>query len=94
MAYGLKYELFFSDVEKRKFKIEILQNGFVLDRFNTGVQPTKLVGTGSPAVIEWDSDDDIYSPIIGSRCILNLFITDASAYDEFYKVDVLNVNSH
>lgn len=85
MAYGLKYELFFSDVEKRKFKIEILQNGFVLDRFNTGVQPTKLVGTGSPAVIEWDSDDDIYSPIIGSRCILNLFITDASAYDEFYK---------
>ena len=85
MAYGLKYELFFSDVENNKFKIEILQKDFDVDPFNLGTQPTQLIGTGSPAVIEWDADDDIYSPIIGSRCKLNFFVTDASTYDEFYK---------
>lgn len=85
MAYEIKYELFFTDVENNKFKIEILQKDFVLDRFNTGVQPTKLIGTATPAVIEWDAEDDIYSPIIGSRCILNFFVTDSNTYDDFYQ---------
>ena len=85
MAYEIKYELFFSDVENNKFKIEILEKDFVLDPFNLGNTPTKLIGTGTPAVIEWDADDDIYSPIIGSRCKLNFFATDANTYDEFYK---------
>lgn len=101
MAYGLKYELFFSDVEKNKFKIEIHKKDFVLDPFNTGVQPTQIVGTGNPVEIKWDADDDVYSPIIGSRCILNLFVTDATVYDDFYrsgereyKVKVLEYTSY
>lgn len=85
MAYEVKFELFFSDVENNKFKIEILEKDFVLDRFGTGVQPTQLIGTSNPATIEWDSDDDIYSPIIGSRCILNFFVTDSNTYDDFFK---------
>ncbi len=85
MAYNLKYELFFSDVEENKFKIEILQKDFILDPFNTGVQPTQIIGTGNPVQIKWDADDDIYSPIIGSRCILNFFVTDTTIYDDFYK---------
>ena len=85
MAYEVKFELFFSDVENNKFKIEILEKDFVLDRFGTGVQPTQLIGTSNPAIIEWDADDDIYSPIIGSRCILNFFVTDSNTYDDFFK---------
>ena len=85
MAYEIKYELFFSDVENNKFKIEILEKDFVLDPFGLGNTPAKLIGTGRPAIIEWDADDDIYSPIIGSRCRLNFFATDANTYDEFYK---------
>ena len=85
MAYEIKYELFFTDVENNKFKIEILEKDFILDRFNAGVQPTQLIGTATPAVIEWDAEDDIYNPIIGSRCILNFFVTDTRTYDDFYK---------
>lgn len=80
MAYGVKYELFFSDIEKRKLKIEILEKNFTGD-------PSPIIGTEQPAVIEWDADDDIYSPIIGSRCKLSFFVTDLVQYDEFYKSD-------
>lgn len=80
MSYGVKYELFFSDIEKRKLKIEILEKDFTGD-------PSPIIGTGQPAVIEWDADDDIYSPIIGSRCKLSFFVTDLVQYDEFYRSD-------
>lgn len=85
MAYGLKYELFFSDIEGNKFKIEILKKNFELDPLGLGTQPTELVGTGKPAIIEWQADDDIYSPIIGSSCKINLFVTDTDTYEEFYR---------
>lgn len=87
MAYGIKYELFFSDIEGKRHKIEILQKNFVIDPFGVGVLPTQIIGTDQPCVIEWDADDDIYSPIVGSRCILNFFITDSTVYDDFYKAD-------
>ena len=85
MAYGLKYELFFSDLIERKVKIEILQDEYTGAPSAFPVLP--IIGTGSPAVIEWDADDDIYSPIIGSRCRLNFFVTDQVVYDDFYKAD-------
>ena len=87
MAYGIKYELFFSDLEGKKFKIEILEKGYITDPFGLGIQPFQLIGTDSPCEIIWDADNDIYSPIIGSRCVLNLFVTDGFNYDEFQKSD-------
>ena len=87
MAYGIKYELFFSDLENRRFKIEILEKNYITDPFGLGTQPIQIIGTDNPCEIIWDADDDIYSPIIGSRCILNLFVTDAFDYDEFQKAD-------
>jgi hypothetical protein len=80
MAYGVKFELFFQDVEERRFKVEILKNGY------SGTVKS-LVGTGDPVEIIWEGNDDIYSPIIGSRCILNLMVTDDTDYDEFYQGD-------
>lgn len=80
MAYGVKFELFFQDVEERRFKLEILKKGY-----SGSVYP--LTGTGKPVEIIWTGDDDIYSPIIGSRCKINLFCTPTSNYDDFYKGD-------
>ena len=80
MSYGLRHELFFSDTEQRRFKVEIHKKNYVGD-------VSELVGTGNPVEIEWNSDDDIYSPIIGSRCKLNLFVTDSTSYEDFHDAD-------
>ena len=104
MSYGVKFELFFSDKNNRRLKVEILQKGFEptglkWDDISTNFEATDklwddqtesvsgLIGTDQPVKIEWDGDDDIYSPIIGSRCILNLYETDTTSYDEFYTAD-------
>ena len=104
MAYGIKFELFFTDRNSRKLKVEILQKDFVAtgvkwEDIITNFEATEnlwndqtnsispLIGTQQPVVIEWDGDDDIYSPIIGSRCILNLFVTNQTFYDDFYNAD-------
>ena len=80
MAYGVKFRLEFSDDNLKGKKIEILKDnysGSVLD----------LVGTSDPLFITWDSDDNFYNPIVGSSCVINLFDTDASNYDDFYTAD-------
>lgn len=104
MAYGIKFELFFTDRNSRKLKVEILQKDFVAtgvkwEDITTNFEATEnlwndqtssitpLIGTQQPVIIEWDGDDDIYSPIIGSRCILNLFVTNQTYYDDFYNAD-------
>tara|TARA_R110002020_G_scaffold82173_2_gene203493 strand:- start:7260 stop:9665 length:2406 start_codon:yes stop_codon:yes gene_type:complete len=104
MAYGIKFELFFSDKNNRRLKVEILQKDFTgtglkWEDISTNFEATEnlwndqtesitgLIGTEEPVKIEWDGDDDIYSPIIGSRCILNLYVTDTTSYDEFYTAD-------
>ena len=80
MAYGVKYRLEFSDVLGNGKKIEILKDGY-----SGSVLP--LIGTDEPLSIKWDGDDDFYSPIIGSTCTINLFVTDDVQYDNFYAFD-------
>lgn len=80
MAYGVKYSLTFSDVRGIKKRIDILKkdySGFVLP----------MVCTGDPVVIEWKADDDIYSPLVGSSCTINLVVTDSVSYDPFFEYD-------
>lgn len=80
MAYGVKYRLEFSDVLGNGKKIEILKNNYsatVLD----------IVGTDDPCEISWESDENIYSPIKGSQCVLNFFVTDDVTYDDFHEYD-------
>ena len=80
MAYGVKYRLEFSDVLEHGKKVEILKKDY------TGsVLP--MVGTNNPVVIQWQGSDDIYKPIIGSKCTLNLMVTQSVQYDDFYKFD-------
>ena len=78
MAYGIKYRLEFSDDLENGKKIEILKKDY------TGsVLP--LVGTSDPVEISWEGDDDFYSPIKGSSCLINLFVTEDVSYDNFYE---------
>lgn len=88
-TYGVKYELKFSDNRGHKRTLEILKKDYEGD-----VLP--IVGTGSPAIIRYENQDDFYNPIIGSSCEINIKVTDSIAYDEFsgfnereYKVRIL-----
>ena len=80
MSYGLKFELFYEDLAQRKLKLEILQKDY-----SGTVYP--FIGTGNPVTIEWKGKDDVHTPIIGSRCIINLFVTDDTQYDNFFESD-------
>jgi hypothetical protein len=80
MAYGVKFRLDFDDVLGNGKRLEILQDSYTGD-------VKSLVGSGDPVVIKWDADDDIYSPIIGSTCTINLFQTDDTDYDSFFNAD-------
>lgn len=87
MAYGVKYRLTFGDVAGKDFRLEIHKDGYsgtVLD----------LVGGESPVIIEWQSNDDIYFPIIGSICKINLIKTSGVTYEEFYNNDEKEFQVH
>ena len=79
-TYGLKFELFFQDLEDRRFKLEFHKK-------NYSGTVSALVGGGNPVEIEWSGDDDIYSPIRGSRCKINLMVTNTTSYDAFHESD-------
>lgn len=80
MSYGEKFSLSFSDVRGNARKISILKKNY-----SGTVYP--LIGTGTPLTLKWDSEDDIYNPIIGSTCEINLFVTDDTQYDNWYEAD-------
>jgi len=80
MSYGVKYRLEFTDDNEKDKKIEILKKNY-----SSTVLP--LIGTSEPCIVTWDSSDDFYSPIKGSTCTLNLFVTDTVSYDEFHEFD-------
>ena len=82
MAYEVKFRLEFSDDLENSKKIEILKNGYS----DTG-PVYDLIGTSDPVQISWDQDDNLYDPIIGSTCQINLFVTDTTNYDDFYIAD-------
>ena len=80
MAYGVKYRLIFSDVLGNGKKVEILKKDYTGD-----VLP--IIAGANPVQISWQSSDDFYKPIIGSKCTLSLLVTDSVSYDDFYKFD-------
>lgn len=93
LQWNPKFQLYFTDQNKRPVLIQISKKNYLGEVFD-------LVGTENPVEIIWETNDDIYSPIRGSRCILNFYITDFSVFDDFYKtdereykVDVLYYNS-
>jgi len=80
MAYGVKFKLEFDDVSGTQFKLEILKN-------NYSGSISDLIGGENPVQLDWTANDDVYSPIIGSTCKIQLYETDSTNYDEFYDAD-------
>ena len=80
MAYGVKYELDFSDIKGNKRSVQILKKDYVDDVFS-------IVGTDNPVIITYTNDNDFYNPIIGSSCVLNIKTTETISYDEFINFD-------
>ena len=80
MAYGVKYRLEFSDVLGNGKKVEIFKKNYTGD-----VLP--MIGSNNPVEIQWQSPENFYKPIIGSKCTLSLLVTDSVTYDDFYKFD-------
>lgn len=80
MAYGVKYRLEFSDDLENGKKIEILKKNYT-------ATVNDIVGGAEPCIISWEGDDNFYSPIKGSQCTLNFFVTDDVSYDNFYEYD-------
>jgi hypothetical protein len=80
MAYGVKYELDFSDIKGNKRSVQILKKDYTGD-------VNSIVGTDNPVIIKYTNDDDFYNPIIGSSCVLNIKTTDTISYDEFTDFD-------
>jgi len=80
MSYGVKYRLNFSDESGVAKKLEICKknySGSVID----------MIGGAEPVVVKWTADDDEYSPIIGSECIITLKQTDSVTYEDFFDAD-------
>lgn len=77
--YRNKYILTFDDdYNDFNYRLVIQKRGY------TGaVLP--MIGTNDPVVLEWDGDDDFYQPIKGSKCSINLFVTDDVFYDAFHE---------
>ena len=80
MAYGVKYQLIFSDFLGNGKKVEILKKDY------TG-EVLPMIAGKNPVQISWQSSDDFYKPIVGSKCLLSLLVTDSVTYDDFYKFD-------
>lgn len=80
MAYGVKYRLEFSDDLENGKKIEILKKNYT-------ASVNDIIGGAEPCIISWQGDDNFYSPIKGSQCTLNFFVTDSVSYDNFYEYD-------
>ena len=77
--FGDKYLLNFGDdYDDFSYRVIIKQRGY------TGaVLP--MVGGADPVILQWESDDDFYQPIKGSKCTINLMVTDSVSYDNFYE---------
>lgn len=74
-----KYLLNFGDdFDDFSYRVIIQERGY------TGaVLP--MVGGADPVQLEWEGDDDFYQPIRGSKCTINLMVTDSVSYDNFYE---------
>lgn len=71
MSYGEKFKLVFSDRYNNPRKLSILQK-------NYSGSVKDLIGTGDPVKIKWHNKDNIYNPIIGSTCEINLLVTEST----------------
>ena len=74
MAYGLRFQDDFFDVDEHKWKLKIYKRDY------TGSVETNTLTLGPDAVkIDWQQKgDDFFSPLIGSSCKISMYVTEDS----------------
>ena len=74
MAYGLRFEDTFFDVDEHRWLLRIYKRDY------TGSKSTNSLTLGPNAVqVFWDQKgDDFFSPIIGSSCKISMYVTEDS----------------
>ena len=71
MSYGLRFQDDFFDVDEHKWKLRIYKKDYV-----GSVEENTLTLSGNPVQITYEqSGDDYYSPIIGSNCKIQMYVT-------------------
>lgn len=80
MSYGLKYWFEFYDRFSRTCKAEIYQDGY------SGSSSEISRSGDTPVRIIYDASDDIYQPLIGSECTLEILSQTNMQYAEFLTV--------
>ena len=79
-TYGVKYRLEYSQVEGRKWRLDILKDGYASSVID-------LTAQGEPFKIDWLGEDDSISGVIGSVANINLFQETGQDLSEFYTAD-------
>ena len=74
MAYGLRFEDTFFDVDEHKWLLRIFKRNY------TGSKTSNSLTLGPNAVqVSWEQKgDDFFSPIIGSSCKISMYVTEDS----------------
>ena len=78
---AIKYRLEFDthtdeNTELIEWRMDISQDSY------SGV-PMPIIGGATPVTIEYQQDNDIYKPIVGSSAKIDLVVTDTVTYDDF-----------
>ena len=78
MALGPKFRLDYSSQqgEEIDWRLTILEEGY-----SGEILPIR--GTSEPIEINWVSDDDVYTSVIGSNARINLKVDETTQYDRF-----------
>ena len=78
MTYDIESIVIDNQPDDHKFRITIQQDLYV-------GATTDITSVGhNPVVITWQGDEDVYKPLLGSECVLNMYDQTGSQLDEFY----------
>ena len=77
-TYDIEEIIINNQPDDHKFKITIQQDGYVSTT-------TEITTAGdNPVVITWEGEENVYKPLLGSECVLNMYDLTGSQLDEFF----------
>ena len=77
-TYDIQSIVIDNQPDDHKFRVTIQQDGYASST-------TDITGVGNnPCVITWEGEENVYKPLLGSECVLNIYDMTGSQLDEFY----------
>tara|TARA_R110000744_G_scaffold102377_2_gene196916 strand:+ start:4130 stop:6442 length:2313 start_codon:yes stop_codon:yes gene_type:complete len=77
-TYDIESIIIDNNPEDHKFRVTIQK-----DLYAGATTDITCVGD-NPVVITWQGDENVYKPLLGSECVLNMYDMTGSQLDEFY----------